>query len=570
MKVLILLLTLFLFQCSSNKKQRPIVTTLPPVTQCGSLTTDALWYTSNQQAPVLSGLGNLHYTITTNNPTIQTYFDQGLILAYAFNHAEAARSFYTAIRMDSTCAMCYWGYAYVLGPNYNAGMEPDNYVRAYEAIQKSIALSENTSAKEKELIFALSKRYVKEPIENRRPLDSLYSLEMQKLHTSYPEDPEIAALYVESIMNLHPWDLWFKDGQPKPWTPAIISVIEGLIKKYPDHPGFHHFYIHAVEASFNPGRGLESARRFDQGLVPNAGHLVHMSSHIYIRTGNYHEGSLSNLHAVKVDSNYVTTCHAQGMYPLAYFPHNFHFLAATATLEGKQDWAIMGAEKVSAHANKELMKQPMFATFQHYYLIPYFVEVKFGLWDSILNRNEPMENLPYVKAIRNYARGFAYLGKRELSKSKEALSQLELASKDTILEGMTIWGINSVLDIVHIAIKVLHAEILAKEGDYTNSIKSLYEAVNIEDHLNYNEPPDWFFSVRHELGAILLENKKYDEAINVYLEDLKWLPQNGWAQHGLRKAYIEKKDKKRLTAIEQEIQQSWKYADIKLQSSRIL
>ena len=537
MKVLIPILSLLFFQCVSKIKQTPITTSLPPTSMCGSLTSDALWYTSNQDAPLLDGLGDLHYTITTTNPLVQKYFDQGLILAYAFNHAEAARSFYTGIRMDSTCAMCYWGYAYVLGPNYNAGMEPDNYSRAYQAIQKSIVLSGNASIKEKELINALSKRYVKEPVENRRPLDSLYSLEIEILHTKYPDDPEIAALYCESIMDLHPWDLWDKQGQPKPWTPTIISVIEGLIKKYPNHPGFHHFYIHAVEASFNPGRALESARRFDLGLVPNAGHLVHMSSHIYIRTGMYHEGSLSNLRAVKVDSNYVTTCHAQGMYPLGYFPHNYHFLAATATLEGNKDLALMAAEKVSTHANKELMKQPLYSTFQHYYLTPYFIEVKFGLWDSILNRNEPYENLPYVHAIRSYARGFAYLGKGNITKAKEELVKLETDAKDSILKVMTIWGINSISDIVQIAIKVLHGEILAKEGDYLSSIKLFHEAVALEDQLNYNEPPDWFFSVRHHLGAVFVEYKKYDEAIKIYLEDLRWLPDNGWSQHGLKKAF---------------------------------
>ena len=570
MKNLLPVLLLLAIQCTSDKKQSVRTTVLPSATVCGSFTSDAAWYSEQHQAPILEGLGNLHYSITTQKDTIQRYFDQGLILSYAFNHAEAARSFYSAIQLDTTCAMCYWGYAYVLGPNYNAGMEPDNYIRAYQAIQKAIRYSVNNTEKEKGLIHALSTRYIKDPTDDRRVLDSIYSSEMMKLNARYPDDPEIAALYVESIMDLHPWDLWDKKGNPRPWTPAIINTIEGLIKKYPDHPGFHHFYIHAVEASFKPERALESARRFDRGLVPNAGHLVHMPSHIYIRTGNYHEGSLANLHAVNIDSQYVATCHAQGMYPLAYFPHNFHFLAATATLEGNSAWALMGAEKVRAHVRTTLMKDPKWSTLQHYYMIPYYIEVKFGLWDSILHRNEPMAGLPYVDAIRHYARGMAYLGKDNLSEANKELQLLASNARDSSLAGMTIWGINAMSDIVSIAQKVLNAELLAKQKDFDSSIQLLREAVLIEDGLNYNEPPDWFFSVRHHLGAILSEHQKYDDAIQVYLEDLKRLPKNGWAQHGLKAALMGKKDIKALRMIEKDIKLSWKQADIRLNSSRIL
>ena len=567
--IFFLFLAMASLHCKNKNEVMQVNIGTAPVTVCGAQTTDTRWYQTEQAAPLLEGLGDLHYKVSTDNPLAQQYFDQGLILSYAFNHAEAARSFYYASRLDSSCAMCYWGFAYVLGPNYNGGMEPDHYQRAFDAVQKAMKLADGATLKEKQLIQALATRYVKEPVEDRHLLDSSYSAEMKKLHLVYPDDPEIAALYVESIMDLHPWDLWDKQGQPKPWTPEIVAIIERLIKQYPEHPGLHHFYIHAVEASFHPDRGLASAHKFDQGMVPGAGHLVHMSSHIYIRTGDYHEGSLSNIRAIKVDSQYVSSCHAQGVYPLSYYPHNYHFLAATATLEGKKSWAMTASEKMSEHMDRELIKDPAWATLQHYYLIPYFVRVKFGDWDSILARPEPMISLPYVQAIRHYARGMAYLNKKNIPAAREEMNRLDSIARDTVLKDLTIWAINSIADIVSIASKVLQGEIFAAESSYDASIRLLREAVAMEDQLAYNEPPEWFFSVRHHLGAILLENKNYKEAIKIYKEDLNWLPKNGWAQHGLKAAYQNIKDQKSLTAIEKDILESWKYAEITLGSSRV-
>ncbi len=563
---ILLIMSLFI----SCKQDSKLLNPVPGKSiMCASKTTDAAWYTSDNIAPLFEGLGNLQYTITTNSAEAQKYFNQGLILSYAFNHAEAARSFYYASKLDSTCAMCYWGYAFVLGPNYNAGMEPDNYQRAYDAIQKAITLASGVTEKEQDMIQAMATRYVRDPIDDRSALDSTFSQSMKVLHQKYPEDPEIAAIYAESIMNLHPWDLWDKQGNPKSWTPEIIDILEKLLIKYPEHPGVHHFYIHAVEASFKPERGLKSAAVFDNGLVPAAGHLVHMPSHIYIHTGDYHKGSLANINAVKMDSQYVSSCHAQGAYPLAYYPHNYHFLAATATMEGNSVWAIQAADKVSQHADQELMVDPVWGTLQHYYVIPYFVNAKFGKWDTILKMNNANPSLKYPQAIRHYARGLAFLGKNDLVNAKSEYDQLEILSKDTSLKEITIWYINSVATIVEIATKVLKAEILAAESSYDESIKLLKEAIVLEDGLNYNEPPDWFFSIRHQLGAVLIESGKPNEAIDVYVQDLKWWPKNGWAQHGLKRAYQKTKDLKNLAKIEKELAVNWQYADIKLVGSRI-
>ena len=378
------------------------------------------------------------------------------------------------------------------------------------------------------------------------------------------EDTEISALYAESLMNLHPWDLNEKDGTEKPWTVEIVALLEKLIEHNPNHPGAHHFYIHAVEASSTPERSNISAKAFDDGLVSGSGHLLHMPSHTYIRTGEYHKGTLSNIAAVEADSTYVTTCHAQGAYPLAYYPHNYHFMAATATLEGNSHWAMIGANKVSEHVHPELMEEPGWGTLQHYYITPYNVAVKFKMWDDILNMKLETYDLNYVSAIRHYAEGMAHLGKGDQTKAKKELLHLLELAKDESLKEITIWEINTVYDLVLIASKVLEAEIWASEGDYKTSITLLKEAVVIEDALNYNEPPDWFFSIRHHLGIAQVNAELYDEAIVTYKEDLKRLPKNGWAHHGLKLAYNKLNDSENESKMEQLIKKSWVDADFEI------
>lgn len=545
-----------------NLKEKDIIT-------CAPLTTDTKWYTEDNKAPLFEGLDALNFAITTESNLVQKYFNQGLVLAYGFNHAEAARSFFYATKLDSTCAMAYWGFAYVLGPNYNAGMESDNYERAYTAIQKAIDLSSNVSQKEKAMIMTLSDRYVKDPVEDRVYLDEAYSKSLKELSRVYPNDVDIATLYAESLMNLHPWDLWAKDGVIKDWTPEILSALDRALSIDSNHIGANHFYIHAVEASKNPEKGLKSAKLFDDGIVPGAGHLIHMPSHIYIRTGDYHKGTLANINAVKADSNYITSCRAQGAYPLAYYPHNYHFMAGTATLEGNSKWAIKASLIMSEYVNKQIMQEPGWGTLQHYYTIPYYVYVKFGKWEEILEMNNFNTELKYPEAVRHYARGMAYLGKGNLKDAEKELVKLESYAADESLKELTIWDINSVFTLIQIAERVLKAEILASEEKYDESIRLLKEAIEIEDALNYDEPPDWFFSVRHHLGAVQLEAKDYNEAVITYMEDLDRLPKNGWALHGLKSAYVNLNDEESASLISLKLETIWSTADIKLSSSRI-
>ena len=535
---------------------------------CVPKVSDKDWYSSPNKAPLFEGLEGIEYEIAGASPEVMKYFRQGLMLSYAFNHAEAARSFYETMRIDPGFAMGYWGYALVLGPNYNGGMEEDNFDRAYLASQKALKLSEGTMGKDRDLIVALSKRYIEDPGPDRSQLDLAYSRAMKEVYLKYPEDNDIASLYVESLMDLHPWDLWEKSGEPKPWTPEIVEILESIVQRSPTHAGAAHFYIHAVEASKTPGRALPQAEIL-QDLVPGAGHLVHMPSHVYIRTGHYHEGSMANLRAVAVDGDYVETCHAYGVYPLAYYPHNYHFLAATATLEGNRDLAVMASRKVMDLTDPALMREPGWGTVQHYYTIPYYVMVKFGMWEELEKEPMPAEDLKYPLAVLHYAKGMAALGNRNTAQAQQHLAALrELAAAPEISE-ISIWDINTAGDLLAIAENLLQGEILARRQSYNEAIPFLEEAVRLEDQLNYNEPPDWFFSIRHHLGAVLLEDQQYEKAKQVYLKDLENFPENGWALAGLNQALKGLGEVSEAESIRERFDEAWQFADALIINSRI-
>lgn len=566
---LAIVVILLVSACANNKaakEEQSNEKTSNPV-GCMPQASDKSWYSSGKKAPVFKGLDGIDFKISTHNNEVQKYFNQGMMLAYGFNHAEAARSFYEATRLDSNCAMAYWGYAYVLGPNYNGGMEDDNYERAYKAAVTAKQLSKTSTPKEAALVEALMARYTETVPADRSPLDIAYAAAMKKVYIQFSSDPDIGALYAESLMNLHPWDLYEKETQkPKSWTAELLSVLQQLMKTNPKHPGAHHFYIHAMEASATPEKALASAALLDT-LVAGSGHLLHMSSHIYINTGDYHSGTLANIKAVEVDSIYTTACHAQGVYPLAYYPHNYHFLAATATLEGNKRLAWQAAKKMQENTPADIMRMPGWGTLQHYFTIPYYVAVKFAMWDSILALPSPASELVYPKAIWHYARGMAYAGKNNLVAAKKEIDSVNSLAADTTLAKLTIWDINTTSDLVQIAQKVLKAEIAAQQNHLDSSISLLKEAIIIEDNLNYNEPPDWFFSVRHYLGAQLLNAEKYKDAEKVYQQDLKKWRKNGWALKGLEQSLLLQKKNADAEKAKVAFNEAWKYADINIASS---
>jgi hypothetical protein len=567
-----ILLSLLLCSCnqkSADKKQEKANTSNSTFAVCLPEVSDKSWYASGKKAPLFYGLNGIHFPISTKNIEVQKYFDQGLMLSFAFNHAEAGRSFYEAARQDSNCAMGWWGFAHVLGPNYNAGMEKDNLQRAYDAVQKAKNKAAFCTQKEKDLIEALSFRYSNDSTIARSELDSSYAIAMRKVYQKYAKDVTIASLFAESLMDLHPWNLWRKDGTMQPWTGEIVAILEKCIRAEPRHPGANHFYIHAMEMSQHAESALASADLL-RNLVPGSGHLIHMPSHTYIRIGRYHDGVVANQKAVLIDSLYVEACHAQGVYPLGYYPHNYHFIAACGTLSGESKIALKGAIATANHAHKKLLRDPAWATLQHYYSIPWYVEAKLGLWNNIFHSPAPEKDLKYPSVVWHYAQGMAMLSKNKKVEAKKHLLEMKNIMTDATIKDLTIWDINNVFDLCVIASKTLEGEIYAKEKNYSSAISILKEAVIAEDALNYNEPPDWFFSIRHHLGAVLIDAGKLDEAVKVYEKDLEVYRENGWALKGLMNVYEKLGNKKKYEEIRIRFEKSWQYSDIKISSSRIL
>lgn len=516
-------------------------------------------------APLFDNMGKFEVSITTPSPYAKRFFSQGLILANAFNHAEAARSFREAIQQDSTCAMAHWGLAYVLGPNYNTNSDQGDTKEIQTAIKHAAAYAKSTELWEQALIQALA---IKFPI-NSNTDEEAYASAMRKVYQQFPENDIIVTLFAESLMNLHAWDLYTrKGGEPKPWTHEIVSTLEHAMKLNVNNPLANHLYLHATESAPDIEKALPSAERL-KTLVPGAGHLVHMPSHIYINTGDYHEGSLSNEEAVKVDSLYIAQCRVQGVYPQMYYPHNWHFLSATAALEGRGARSIEAAFKTAEIIDRNYLHQPGFETTQHYITIPYNVLVKFSQWEKISILPKPDNTLKYPRAIWHYARGMAFANTGKLSEASEALDSIKALAQSKEVKTMMIWEINTTADVCNIAIHVLEGEIERFRGNTDKAIEHFKQAIVIEDGLNYTEPPDWFFSVRHFLGDVYLRTGKYEDAEKVYREDLSYWVKNGFALNGLYHSLLGQKKTKEAEDVKKQFETAWRYADAFLEFSRI-
>lgn len=517
------------------------------------------------KAPLIDGLGNLHFPVTTRSKLAQRFFNQGLTLVYAFNHGEAARSFQEMLRNDSTAAMGWWGMAMVLGPNYNAALNPSSLEEINTVMRNAQRFAAKATPKEQAMIAALARRFPAEPVSDMGPFAAAYADGMRQVNQRFPDDADIAVLYADALMNEHPWNFYLRDGEPQPWTKGVEQVLEQTMARFPNHPGALHMYLHAVEASPTASRALPAAKRL-LNMVPAAGHLVHMPAHIYIRTGHYHDGVLSTEQAQVSDSSYIVQCKSQGTYPLLYYPHNVHFLAACAFLEGNSQKAIAAAWNVSRLADRRYLATNV--TVQHYYIIPYYVLVHLGEWQQILSIPTPGESLQYPRAIWHYARGMAYTATGNLPAARQELASLQGYAADTTLRPLLVWETNSSLDLIGIAAFTLEAELLAHERQYDRAIERLRKAAAIEDGLNYQEPPDWFFSVRHSLGHVLVQAKKFAEAEQVYLEDFKTFPENGWALRGLYSSLVGQQKHQEAEAVRQRFEKAWQWADIKITSSR--
>ncbi len=520
-----------------------------------------------KKAPLFDDLGDHHFAVTTSVPLAQRYFDQGLTLSYAFNHAEAARSFREAARHDPGCAMAWWGVALVLGPNINAPMDAGAVPESYAAVRKALELAPKASEKERALIEALSKRYGPEPGADRKALDVAYAEAMRGVARRFPGDDDVLTLLAESLMDLHPWDYWRKDGTAQPWTAEFVKTLESVLARSPGHPGANHLYIHAVEASPDPDRAIPAAERLGP-FAPGAGHLVHMPSHIWIRVGRYHDGTVANQNAKAADDSYITQCRAQGLYPLAYRPHNVHFLWACATMEGRSELAMKAACETSMMADEKAMREPGFGALQHYRTVLYHSYVRFGRWDDILSEQPPGADLLYPTAVWHYARGIAHAALGDFAKAEAERKKVAAIMADPKVEAVKIWDHNPAKTVLEIAHETLSAEILARSGKIDGALPHFRKAIEIEDSLIYQEPPDWYPPVRPMMGAALLSAGRPRDAEKAYREDLERHRENGWSLYGLMQSLRDQGRLDEAREMDARFRRAWAHADVTLTASR--
>ena len=514
-------------------------------------------------APRLEGLGNHSMSVSTENSESQYFFDQGLRLTYGFNHSEALRSFKEAVRLDPDNAMAYWGWALVLGPNLNLPMQAAVAEQAFFAVNEAMLRRDQVSPRERAYIEALATRYAPVAPNDRSSLDLAYADAMAQLHRKYPDDLDAATLYAAALMNLSPWDYWHKDGSPKPNTEKLLAALRFVTERDPRHAGALHYHIHAVEA-VHPKEGEASADSL-LPLMPGAGHMVHMPSHIYMRVGRYEDAFEVNRRASDADSQYIAQCNAQGIYPLNYYPHNLHFMVWAAMFQGRQEAALAGAREVESKIPVD-MEGNAFAAFETFLSQPLYVMVRFGLWDKILDEPKPVKGNRFQLGVWHYARGMALAnsGKlREAEKEAGNLSRVRKALPDDYFIGF-----GTAPKLLNIAELVLRSDLTVKRGDMETAISQMSRAVRLEDSLLYNEPPDWYFPTRHVLGAFLLEAGYTDEAEVVYWEDLRKNPGNGYSLWGLYQTQLAAGKDSGAAATAELFSDAWKHADAELKSSR--
>jgi tetratricopeptide (TPR) repeat protein len=504
------------------------------------------------------GLGAVTYAVSTKNADAQRYFDQGLRYVYAFNHESAVRSFKRAAELDPALAMAHWGTALALGPNINLDVDPASEKAAWEASQEALKRLDGASPKERDLITTLSKRYSVAPDADLKQLARDYSAAMGALAKKYPEDVDIATLYAESMMNLRPWRLWTHAGDPEEGTEEIVRVLEGVLKKAPNHTGANHYYIHTVEASRDPGRALASAKRLES-LAPAAGHLVHMPAHVYQRTGNYAAAARANEEGAKADRAYLEQFGGNGVYALMYFNHNLYFGAASHAMRGHYADARRMADEVAKNAGQYVKDMPMLESVTVY---PVLMMVRFGKWDEVLAAPDPTAG-PMSASMWRFARATALARLGRTDEAAEEQRLFEAARATIAAEDKAVYQ-NEVRNIAAVGAEVLRGRLAEARGDREAALAAYRRAVEAEDSLTYDEPADWFYPVRETLGAALLRAGKPTEAEAVFRADLTRNPENPRSLHGLATA-LEKQSKKRdAKAARKRFEKAWKGADATL------
>jgi tetratricopeptide (TPR) repeat protein len=509
-------------------------------------------------ATLMAGLGNHQHPVSTSNKEAQKFFDQGLTLLYAFNHDEAFRSFARAAELDPNLAMASWGMALVKGPNYNLEANDEQWQAAHARLEKALKLAAQAPEPERDYIQALAKRYSPDPKADRKQLVVAYKEAMGELTRKYPDDLDAATLYAESIMNLRPWKLWTRDRKPEEGTEEILGVLDGVLRRNPNHPGANHYYIHAIEASPHGERGLPCALRL-QGLVPAAGHLVHMPAHIYIRVGDYAAAARSNQQAIAADEAYIKKYDVKGVYAMMYYPHNIHFLAAARCFQGRAADAKQAADQLAEHVRPHVESMPMLEGFL---LMQPMVLVRFNRWDEILAAKLPDQKRQLTRAVWHFARALACLAKGQIQEAERERREFLDRKNSLPMDAMgSQW--NTAQSVLGIAAKVLDAKMALAHDERPKAVELLRQAVQLEDALNYGEPPDWMLPVRETLGAVLLQGGEHAEAARVFRAGLAQYPRSGRCLLGLRESLKAQKKDYEARLVDQEFRASWQDADDK-------
>jgi tetratricopeptide (TPR) repeat protein len=515
-------------------------------------------------APLFEGLGEYHHPITTRSALAQRYFDQGLTLCYGFNHPEAIRSFRGALQQDPECAMAHWGIAYASGPHVNKPMDKEDNVRAWGALQKAVALKSKASPLEQAFIDAMARRYQAEFKEDRSDLDKAYAAAMREVAKQYPDDQDAQTLLAEALMDTMPWDYWLKDRSPKPETEEAFAALREVLKRNPNHPGATHFYIHAVEAGPNPELGLPSADRL-RTLVPQAGHLVHMPSHIYMRVGQYQDAEQVNQLAVKADRSYIQHCAAQGFYPGVYYPHNQHFLWYATLFEGRSAEALAAARQSETIARDNYCGPNKALEGPRFRHLPWLTLARFGRWNEVLQVPQPPATNDFLidRAMWHFTRGLALAARGEPdAAAREQVELAKLAGSDDAKQldnpNFPASGVLAVAD------HWLAGKVAEARNDSAATIESLQKAVAAEDALPYMEPAYWPIPTRPTLGAAMLKAGKAADAEQIFREDLKRWPRNGWGLLGLERSLRAQGKSQSADLVRREFEQAWQRADVKL------
>ena len=507
------------------------------------------------QPPVLyKDLGKLSFPISAKNSKAQAWFDQGLVLTFGFNHAEAQRAFREAQKAAPDCAICFWAESLILGPNINVPMMPEAHAPALAALGKAVQLAPRASEKERALIAALQKRYAADPKADRAALDKAYAAAMKEVAAKYPADDTIQVLYAEAVMDTQPWDYWEAAGtRPKGDAGEIVSTLERVLKRNPHHPGAVHFYIHTVEASSRPERALPHARRL-ASLVPGAGHLVHMPAHIYFRLGMYRESLEANKRAMAVDERYFRTSPSDPLYKVAYYPHNIHFVMVSAQMGGDGAAAIEAASKLEASIPAEVAKQ--FAIMEPVKAAPYTTHALFSDPATILALPAPSQDLLLVKAMHHYARAVAHAMAKDPMKAKGEIGVLDNLEKTADFKAFAEYQVPA-KEVVQTARLVATARLADAMGDLEGAAKAYEEAIFIEDSLAYMEPPYWYYPIRQSLGSVRLRQGRLDDAEKAFRDSLARVRNNGWALAGLAEVYKRKGNAKAERATRAAMAKAW-------------